>query len=477
MQTMLIKIRYFGFVSAICALLAIQTTAQTQTRYENDTLHQLDDSVRSLVKKVTPSVVHLIVSGYAPVENGRGNTSLVLGKQQNVGSGVIIDPEGYIVTNAHMVRGAHRVQVSIPLVTADDSSATSVMIGRQRTMDARVVGIDEEIDLALLKVDAHNLPAVHLADYNKLRQGQVVFAFGSPEGLQDSVTMGVVSAVARQTDPDSPFTFIQTDAPINPGNSGGPLMNVDGEMVGINTFILTESGGNEGLGFAIPSDLVAFAYPQLRRYGHVHRGQAGLEVQGITPDLAAGLKLPLDEGVIVSDVIPGSPAEKAGLKVQDLVTSIDGRPVNNLPALATRLFMRNGGDRIKLEVLRGKQKLNFEMPVVEPPHEFDHLVDLVDPDKGLVPKLGVVGVDVNPKVATMFPSLRIPSGVIVVAKSAESNIDTALVAGDVIHSINGAAVNSLDGLRASLGQLVAASPIVLQIERDGKLMYLSFELD
>src|SRR5258705_4840040 len=128
MQTMLIKIRYFGFVSAICALLAIQTTAQTQTRNENDTLHQLDNSVRSLVKKVTPSVVHLIVSGYAPVENGRGNTSLVLGKQQNVGSGVIIDPEGYIVTNSHMVRGAHRVQVSIPLVTADDSSATSGII-------------------------------------------------------------------------------------------------------------------------------------------------------------------------------------------------------------------------------------------------------------------------------------------------------------------------------------------------------------
>src|SRR5258705_55325 len=306
-----------------------QVLAQTATpKADSDPLHQLNNSVKALVRRVTPSVVQVLVTGYGPVEDSHGDTNLVLGKQQNVGSGVIIDPDGYIVTNAHMVRGAHRVQVRIPVDTADDGSATSVMIARQRTMDARVVGIDEEIDLALLKVDAHNLPAVHLADYNKLRQGQVVFAFGSPEGLQDSVTMGVVSAVARQTDPDSPFTFIQTDAPINPGNSGGPLMNVDGEMVGINTFILTESGGNEGLGFAIPSDLVAFAYPQLRRYGHVHRGQAGLEVQGITPDLAAGLKLPLGEGVIVSDVIPGSPAEKKGLKGQDLVTSIDGQPVN-----------------------------------------------------------------------------------------------------------------------------------------------------
>jgi len=476
-QTMLINFRNFGYVSAICALLALPATVQPQTRAASDALHQLDDSVRSLVKKVSPSVVHLVVSGYAPVDNGRGNTSLVLGKQQNVGSGVIIDPDGYIVTNAHMVRGAHRVQVSIPIASLDDGSPSSVTIGRQHTMDARVVGLDSEIDLALLKVEAHNLPAVHLADYNKLRQGQVVFAFGSPEGLQDSVTMGVVSAVARQTDPDSPFTFIQTDAPINPGNSGGPLMNVDGEMVGINTFILTESGGNEGLGFAIPSDLVAFAYPQLRRYGHVHRGQAGLEVQGITPDLAAGLKLPVDEGVIVSDVLPGSPAESAGLKVQDLVTSIDGRPVNNLPVLATRLFMRNGGDKIKLEVLRGPQKLSFELPVVEPPHEFDHLVDLVDPDKGLIAKLGVVGVELNAKVATMFSSLRIPSGVIVVAKSAELNIDAALVAGDVIHSLNGVPVKSLDGLRTSLAQLNPASPIVLQIERDGRLTYLSFELE
>jgi serine protease Do len=474
---MLINFRNFGYISAICALLALPATVQSQARVGTDALHQLDDSVRSLVKKVTPSVVHLIVSGYAPIDNGRGNTSLVLGKQQNVGSGVIIDPDGYIVTNAHMVRGAHRVQVSIPIASADDASANTVMIVRQRTMDARVVGIDSEIDLALLKVEAHNLPAVRLADYNKLRQGQVVFAFGSPEGLQDSVTMGVVSAVARQTDPDSPFTYIQTDAPINPGNSGGPLMNVDGEMVGINTFILTESGGNEGLGFAIPSDLVAFAYPQLRRYGHVHRGQAGLEVQGITPDLAAGLKLPLDEGVIVSDVVPGSPAENAGLKVQDLVTSIDGRAVNNLPALATRLFMRNGGDKIKLEVLRGSQKLAFDLPVVEPPHEFDHLVDLVDPDKGLIAKLGVVGVDLSSKVATMFPSLRIPSGVIVVAKSAELNIDTALVAGDVIHAVNGVPVKSLEGLRSSLAQLTPASPIVLQIERDGRLTYLSFELE
>src|SRR5205823_10427374 len=162
------------------------------------------------------------------------------------------------------------------------------------TVEARIIGSDPEIDLALLKIEVKGLQTLPIGDYSKLRQGEVVFAFGSPEGLQDSVTMGVVSAAARQPDPDSPMVFIQTDAPINPGSSGGPLVNVDGELVGINTFILTEGGGNEGLGFAIPSATIAFAYPQLRKYGHVHRGETGLALQAITPGLAAGLKLPTE---------------------------------------------------------------------------------------------------------------------------------------------------------------------------------------
>ena len=172
------------------------------------------------------------------------------------------------MTNAHVIRGAHRVQVKIPAASNDESPDQSLVSGRGRIVEARIVGSDSEIDLALLKIEANGLRALPLSDYNKLRQGDVVLAFGSPEGMQDSVTMGVVSAAARQPDPDSPMSFIQSDAPINPGNSGGPLVNVDGELVGINTFIITEGGGNEGLGFAIPSAIVAFAYPQLRKFGH-----------------------------------------------------------------------------------------------------------------------------------------------------------------------------------------------------------------
>ena len=462
----------------VCLSFAPRVSAQTVTaKVDIDPLHQLNNSVRALVKRVAPSVVQVLVTGYGPVEGSRGNTNLVLGKQQSIGSGVIIDPDGYIVTNAHVLRGAHRVQVNIPTAATDETPDGSLVGGRGRTVEARIVGSDSDIDLALLKIEARGLPALPLSDYNKLRQGEVVFAFGSPEGLQDSVTMGVVSAAARQPDADGPMVYVQTDAPINPGSSGGPLVNVDGELVGINTFILTEGGGNEGLGFAIPSAIVGFAYPQLRRYGHVHRGETGIAVQAITPSLAAGLKLPSDWGVIVSDVAPGSPADTAGVKVQDIITSIDGGPADNLPSIGTRLFMRRGGETIKLGVLRGGEKLSFDVPVVELPHDVDRLADLADPNKNLVSKLGIVGVEIDPKLAATLPGLRVSSGVIVAARAADPSVDTSLTAGDVIHAINGVGVDTMAALRSALDRLASNTSVVLQIERDGRLMFVSFELD
>lgn len=458
--------------------IAAQTSSQAATnKNDSNPLRQFNNSVRALVKRVTPSVVQVMVTGYGPVESSRNTTSLVLGRQQSIGSGVIVDPDGYIVTNAHVVRGAHRVQVNIPAAADDESPDQSLVSGRGRTVEARILGSDSEMDLALLKVDLKGLRALPLADYNKLRQGDVVFAFGSPQGLKNSVTMGVVSAAARQPDPDNPMVFVQSDAPINPGNSGGPLVSVDGEVVGINTFILTEGGGNEGLGFAIPSAVVAFAYPQLRRYGHVHRGETGIAVQAITPSLATGLNLPTDWGVIISDVAPGSPADSAGLKIQDIITSIDGRPADNLPALGTRLLMRSGGERIKLGIQRGSEKMSFDVLVVEPPHDVDQLAALADPVKNLVSKLGIVAVEIDSRIATSLPGLRMTSGVIVAAKAADPNVDVSLATGDIIHSINGVPVETIDGLRSSLDRLSPNSPVVLQIEREGKLMFIAFKLD
>jgi serine protease Do len=468
----------FLLLVALAPAIAAQSSARATTnKLEGDPLHEFNNSIRALVRRASPSVVQVMVTSYGPIEQSRSSTSLVLGRQQSIGSGVIIDPDGYIVTNAHVVRGAYRVMVNIPAEVNDESPDQTLVNNRSRTVEARILGSDSEIDLALLKVEVKGLRALPFGDYNKLRQGEVVLALGSPEGLQDSVTMGVVSSPARQPDPDSTMVYVQSDAPINPGNSGGPLINVDGELVGINTFILTQGGGSEGLGFAIPSATVAFAYPQLRKFGHVHRGEIGVAVQAVSPALAAGLKLPIESGVIISDVVPGSPADRVGLKVQDIITSVDGKPADNLPALENRLFMRAGGERIKLGVLRGTEKRSFDVLLVERPHDVDQLAAMADPVKNLVSKLGIVAIEIDSRIAASLTSLRVPSGVIVVAKSADTNVDVSLATGDVIHAINGAPVLTLDGLRSTLDRLSASTPVVLQVERDGKLTFIAFKMD
>ena len=253
-----------------------------------DALQQLNGSVTSLAGRVSQSVVQVLVTSYGPVEaHTRADTDLVIGRQRSMGSGVVIDTGGYIMTNAHVVSNARRVEVVLPGRVSSEGGVRWLVKARGRTVDATIVGVAREIDLALLKID-DALPALPIADYDALRQGELVFAFGSPEGLRNSMTMGIVSAVARQPDPDNPLVFVQTDASINHGNSGGPLVNARGELVGINTFTLADSGGSQGLGFAIPGALVQMAYPKLRRYGHLHRGEIGILLQTITPTLASG---------------------------------------------------------------------------------------------------------------------------------------------------------------------------------------------
>jgi serine protease Do len=445
---------------------------------KSDLLHQMSDSLEALVKKVSPSVVQVMATGYVALdEKGQGETGLVIGRQRRLGSGVIIDPEGYIMTNAHVVGSGGRIQVVLP-PTGDTTTLPAVLSARGRVLDARVVGLSREVDLALLKVKATELQALPIAKYADLRQGEMVFAFGSPEGLRNSVTMGVVSSVARQLDPDSPLVYIQTDAPINPGNSGGPLVNAEGELVGVNTFILTESGGNEGLGFAIPSAMVAFAYPQFRKYGHIHRGEMGVMVQTITPGLAAGLGLPRDWGVIVSDVLPGGPADTAGLKIQDIFLSVNGRAIDSLPVLGFTLFTLAPGQNAKVEVLRGTEKLSLDVPVIKRPHNVDQLSDAVDPQKDLVPELGILALEVNARIAKTVPDLREPSGVIVVAKYAASDwTENSLVTGDVIHTLNGAPVRTIAGLESELEKHKPGDSIVLQIERARQMMYLTLQIE
>jgi serine protease Do len=345
-------------------------------------------------------------------------------------------------------------------------------------MDARVLGVHSETDLALLKIEASGLPSLPFGRYQDVHQGQVVFAFGSPEGLSNSVTMGVVSSIARQPEPDRPMVYIQTDAPINPGNSGGPLVDVEGRVVGINSYILTEGGGNEGLGFAIPSGVVRRIYQQLRKQGHVHREEIGASVQTITPTLAAGLGLPQDYGVIVSDVAPGGPAEKAGLKVQDIVLTLDKRPVINVPQFAAAFQWREDPAPLQLEVVRASEKISLEVPVVEVQGDLDRLADSLDPVKDQIPQLGIIGVQIDRRISAMVPDLRMASGVIVAARTAfGASVESGLETGDVIHELNGVTIISLDALSAAIQHLKPGDPVVLQIERDGQLQYLAFEME
>jgi serine protease Do len=446
-----------------------------QTR-PDDTLHKLNESVDALIRKVSPSVVQILVAGYGPVEEGHGNTAAVIGRQRAIGSGFVIDPEGYIITNAHVVSGAQVVQVVLPSGSSN-GSLQSILSTKTNIVPARVVGVSREIDLALLKVDNVKLEALAIASYRNLRQGEVVLAFGSPEGLRNTVTLGVVSSVARQTDPDSPMVYIQTDAPINPGNSGGPLVNVDGAVVGVNTFILSQSGGNEGLGFAIPSSVVAVAYQQLKKFGHLHRAQVGIGLQTITPVLAAAMNLPRSYGVIVSDVEPGGPALEAGIRIGDVLLTIDGRMAESIPYLSFRLMSVNAGDKVHLEVLRGKEKLEFDVPVIVHQDNMDQISALADPEKNLVRPLGILGIEIDKKVAAMASDLRDPFGIIVAARSSDATGEIPLATGDVIRTLNGEPMTTLDRLRTTLAGLKPGAAVVLQIQRDEKLMYISFTLE
>jgi len=272
--------------------------------------------------------------------------------------------------------------------------------------------------------------------------------------------------------------YIQTDAPINPGNSGGPLADADGALVGINNFILSKSGGSEGLGFAIPSGIVQFVYKQLRSHGTVHRGIIGIRAIEITPELAEGLGLARSWGLLLEDVAPGGPAEASGLAIGDVVVAMNGQPVASLAEFVSTLTLRNVGKTVRLDVLRGTQPLTLAIPVIERPDRFNRLMEGVDPERNLVRRIGIIGIALDSISTNAVPGLRYPSGVLVVALAGYGgSVESGLIPGDVIHSVNRKRVAGLDDLRSVLLDLKVGSPAVLQIEREGVFKFLQFEIE
>jgi serine protease Do len=464
----------------VAVLLTLLPVAQAGAQLRGETpqsLTELSDSFEDLVSTISPAVVQIFASGYAPVGLGE-TTGNLLAERRSGGSGVILDPNGYIITNAHVVDGARRLQVTLPVDDPGKIGATSILRPRGRRIGAQLIGVDRETDLAVIKVPAKNLPYLTLSDSDNVRQGQIVLAFGSPYGLQNSVSMGVVSSVARQMSPDNPMIYIQTDATINPGNSGGPLLDTHGNVIGINTLILTQSGGSDGVGFAAPSNIVKNIYNQLRASGRVRRGQIGINAQTITPALAAALQLPKDWGVIVGDVVPRSPAARAGLQVGDIVVAMNGKPMENGRQLDVNLYRRSEGDEVALQILRNGEPQTITVSVIERQNDTTRFMDLVNPARNVIQRLGILCLDIDDNVARMLRQPRLKPGVLVADRADNAPAGRGgLRQLDIIYTINGKHVSDLDELRREVDRLQPGDPVACQIERDGRLMYVSFEID
>ena len=461
---------------ACVALLVTPLAGQARLRNEPaaPSLRQLGNAIEALARRVSPSVVQILVTALG--SSGPSQGAGVLERQRIIGSGVIVDPTGFIITNAHVVSGAERVRVALTIGPTVAGAGGRPLVGP--TLDAHIVGFDVETDIAVLKIDTTGLPALPFGDSDRLHKGELVFAFGSPAGLANTVTMGVVSSVARELDPQRPVVYIQTDAPINPGNSGGPLVDADGALVGINNFIFSKSGGSEGLGFAIPSGIVQFVYRQLRSRGQVHRGIIGIRAVEITPELAEGLGLARSWGLLLEDVAPGGPAEASGLAIGDVVVGMNGQPVGSLAEFVATLTLRNVGRTVRLDVLRGAQPLTLEIPVVERRDSLDRLMTAVDPERNLVRRIGIIGISIDSTTASAVPGLRFPSGVLVAALAGYAgSVESGLIPGDVIHTVNRRRVTSLDDLRSALRDLKVGHAAVLQIERQGVFKFLQFEIE
>lgn len=459
--------------------LALYGIASAQKADPRDALAltELSNAMQAIASRVQPAVVQIVSSGYIPAGDGVESTGELLRLQRSGGSGVVLDATGYIVTNAHVVANAHQVQVVLTSPT-DAKAFRSIVKPRGNVVAAQVVGLDEETDLAVLKVEATGLPFLELGNSDDVKSGQVVLAFGSPLGLDNSVTMGVVSAVARQLRSEDRMIYIQTDASINPGNSGGPLVNTAGQVVGINTSILSQSGGSEGLGFAAPSNIVRAVYTQIRESGRVRRGAIGVYPQTITPVLAKGLGLSRDYGVVLGDVWPESPAEIAGLMRGDIILSLNGKAMENARQFDVNLYQFATGDKVRIDYQRGSETKAVEVQVIERPGGSSELALMVSPEENLIGPLGILALDLNEDVASILPALRYNTGVVVGARAADATPgEDNFRPGDVIYSINRIPIESIRDLRATLATMEPGDEVVAEVERGGMMRYVAMRLE
>jgi len=368
--------------------------------------------------------------------------------RKGVGSGFIVSADGYILTNAHVV---------------DDAAEVTVKLTDNREFQAKVIGADRRTDVALVKIDARNLPTVRIGDASKSRVGEWVAAIGSPFGLENTVTAGIISAKSRALPDETYVPFLQTDVAINPGNSGGPLFNMAGEVIGINSQIYSRTGGYMGLSFAVPIEVAMKVKTDLQQYGKVSRGRLGVTIQGMNQDLAESFGLKKPQGALVSAVEPKSPADKAGIKTGDVILAVDGNTIESSIELPRVIGEKRPGTKVKLKIWRQGETHELSASLGEIPAEKIAKAD--DPNKAS----GKLGLAVRPLTPEERKQLDSEGGLLV--EQVEGAAARAGVQpGDVILALNNQPVKTVDQLRRLVDR--SRGNIALLIQREGNKIYV-----
>jgi serine protease Do len=475
----------YDVVKAMPAKAAAMASPTTIPLDDNNVgaLLSLDQAMETLAARVTPAIVNVTVTSRAKAANMAGGEmpegmedspfgqffGHQFGKQfgqrmqpqqpraeHGLGSGVIISPDGYIVTNNHVVDGATDVRVTM---------------SDRRILPARVIGTDPLTDLAVIKVEGSNLPNAPWGDSTKLHPGQTVLAFGNPFGFRFTVTRGIVSALNRPNmsgdDARKPGQFIQTDAAINPGNSGGPLVNARGEVVGINTFLVSPSGSFSGMGFAIPTQIVRPTVEKLVQYGKVTHGYMGIGIADVTPDNSKFFHMDKAIGAVVSQIEPGSPGAKGGLKVGDVITQIDGKEVNDAGELQVVVGQKNPDTTIHLQVMRDGKSVTVPVTLEAMGSRDKNSKETADAVKGK-PRWGVGLSDMTPE---MREQLQAPSelhGAVIQQVQPGSPADNAgLQSGDVIVEVNRQPVQNAADVQKALSSVAQGADAMVLVWSNG----------